>query len=962
MLSFSFVGYMSKEITVGNRVTLNVSLVPDTKALEELIVVGYGEQSKKKVSTAISKVAGKDINKLPVALAGDALAGMAAGVQVQSGSGGIPGEPPVIRIRGIGTLGASNDPLFVVDGYPLPNASEFSRINVSDIESIEVLKDAASAAIYGSRAANGVVMVTTKRGKSGKVSFDVNAYTGIQQVGRRMEVMNKTEYLKYAKDARTALGLSIPDAYNNPAQLADTDWQKEIFRNAPMSKIDVSARGGNEHVRYAVSGSYTTQDGTMRGTDFDLFTLRTNIDADLSKKLKMGVNFAPSYTKRNIKPSPQSPGNTGYDPIYSSMLIPPVVSVFLENGDYGQNNVLPHTQYGFSEIGVYNPRAILDLYQNRIQGFSVQNNLFLEYEIIPGLKLKSQGGALITTGDQAIYTPATLANSLSPFANLSTPSLAGIAASASSTRTVDWVWENNLNYQTRIGEDHNFGAMVLYSLQKFSSYNTGTSGRVGSFTNALVQNPTASSDQVGTVSYGVNSFISYAARVNYDYRDKYLFSASIRSDGSSRFGPENRFGVFQSYSAGWRLTEEKFMLGQRIFSELKIRASYGETGNASIGDFTWISQMIPGNYSFGGQRTAGSAPSGFMNRSLTWEKNRQVNLGVEAGFLKDRVVLSVDVYNKRTHGMLFAKELPGIIGYASSFQTNIGEIQNKGIEFDLNTKNTRGAIVWTTNLNFSFNKTKVLDLGGRQALNALPGTGGWANVYQIRVGEPIGNFYGFVIDGVIKNEAQLKGNPQWAGSNVGDYQIRDVNKDGSINESDRMYLGNGFPKSIFGVTNNLAYKNFDLSFILQGVLGNSIINGASRHTQLWAGRFNTTKDMVDNYFDPSNPDRDVKYARVGNRGGFSTAGNLHSYAVFKGDFLRLRNITIGYNLDSRLLSSLKVRSLRVYATGQNLFTLTQYPGFNPEPSQYGNTVYQPGSDQTTYPVNRSFMIGLNVGF
>jgi len=962
VLTFSFVGYIGQDVKVGSNTFLDILLQTDTKSLEELVVVGYGEQSRKKLSTAISKVSGKDINQLPVALSGDALAGMASGVQVQSGAGGIPGEPPVIRIRGIGTLGASNDPLFVVDGYPLPNATEFSRINVADIESIEILKDAASAAIYGSRAANGVVMVTTRRGKIGTPSFNFSTYSGIQQTGRRMEVMNKMEYLKYAQDARKAAGLSVPDAYQNPDQLPDTDWQDEIFRTAPMTKFELSARGGSENVKYSVSGSYLKQDGTMRGTDFGLYTLRTNIDADLSRKLKMGVNFAPSYTVRNMQPTPQSPGGWGYSPIYTSMLMPPVVSVRLPNGDYGQNNLMPHTQYGFSEVGVYNPLAILELNQNKNQTFSFQNNLFLELELAQGLKLRSQGGALIGTSSQEAYIPSNLANSTSPFANITTPSLAGIASSAQSSRYVDWVWENNLTYQKRISDDHNFGAMLLYSLQKYKSYSTGTSGRVGSFTNDLVKNPSASSDQVGTVSYGLNSFISYAARINYDYRDKYLFSASVRSDGSSRFGPENRFGVFQSYSAGWRISEESFMQNQQVFSELKLRASYGETGNANIGDFTWISGMATSNYNFGNQRIPGASPSGFMNRNLTWEKNRQLNFGIETGLLKDRIYLTVDLYNKRTHGMLFAKELPALVGYATSFQTNIGEIENKGIEFDLSTKNLRGPLTWTTSLNFSFNKTKAISLGGRESLNELAGTPGWNNVYRIRVGEPLGDFYGFIIDGVIKNAEQLNANPQWAGSTVGSYQIRDVNNDGEINELDRTHLGNGFPRSIFGITNQLNFKEFDLSFILQGVLGNSIINGAGRHTELWAGRFNTVKDMVDNYFDPENPDRDVKYGSVGVRSGFSTAGDLHSYAVYKGDFLRLRNMTLGYTLKPEALQQIRLKSVRVYATAQNLFTITKYPGFNPEPSQYGNTVYQPGSDQATYPVSRSYMLGVNIGF
>ncbi|MGV3604568.1 MAG: SusC/RagA family TonB-linked outer membrane protein [Dyadobacter fermentans] len=961
VLVFSYVGFLSREVTVGSGSVLNVTLAADQKALDEVVVVGYGEQSRKKLSTAISKVSAKEINQLPVAMPGDALAGLAAGVQVQAGAGDVPGAAPTIRIRGIGSLGASSQPLYVIDGYPL-NAAEFSRINVSDIESIEILKDAASAAIYGSRAANGVVLVTTKRGKEGKIDFNFNAYTGVQNVAQRIDVMNRDEYLQYAKDARNAAKLPYPDAYNSPEQLANTDWQDEIFRTAPMSKWELSVRGGTDKVRFSVSGSYLTQKGTMRGTDYKLMTLRANVDANLSKSLSIGADFAPTYSVQNNMPTPREPGTWGYSPIYAAMLMPPVVSARLPNGDYGQNNVLPHTQYGFSEVGVYNPLSVLEQYQMRDSRFAVQNNLYVQWEIMKGLKFRSQGGALLANAGNETYLPSTLANPVAPFANNSNPLLAGIAASSTNGRAIDWVWENNLTYANRFGTDHNVNAMLLYSMQKYTTSTTGTSGRVGTFTNDLVRNPTASSNQAGTITYGANSFLSYAFRLNYDYKDKYLFSGSVRTDGSSRFGPDNRFGVFQSYSVGWRLSQEEFMQSQTLFDELKLRVSYGETGNANIGDFTWMSGMTPTHYSFGGQRMAGASPLGFLNRNLTWEKNKQTDLGLDASFLNNRIHLTLDLYRKNTKGMLFSKELPALVGYATSFQTNIGEIQNKGLEIDLNTENLTGKLKWNTGFNLSFNTTKVLDLGGRSSLNTYVGTPGWPNVYKIEVGQPLGRFYGFQIDGVIKNEAQLNGQAQWPGSGVGDYQIRDVNGDGQINEDDRMYLGNGLPRVIFGLTNNVSYRNFDLSVIVQGTAGNSIINGASRHTELWAGRFNTVKEMVGNYFDPANPDRDVKYARVGPRAGFSAAGNLHSHAVYNGSFVRVRNVTLGYTLPASLQRKLSLNATRVYLTGQNLFTFTKYPGFNPEPSQFGDTAYQPGSDQATYPINRSVMVGLNISF
>lgn len=962
VLIFRIVGFKEQSVVVGDNGVPVVALESSHSDLDEVVVVGYGTSSKRKLTTAIAKVSGADLSRQPVTNPGDALAGLAAGVQVQSAGGSMPGDAPTIRIRGIGSMGASNDPLYVVDGYPLPNAAQFQRINVADIASIEVLKDAASAAIYGSRAANGVVIVTTKRGKAGKTSFNVNAYTGMQRVSRTMKMMNKSEYLQYAKDATTAQNKQYPDVFNTPDQLADTDWQDVIFRTAPMSDIQVSARGGNEKVRFSISGNYTNQKGIMIGTDYKMGTVNANIDADLSSKLKVGASFAPSFTTRNVKPAPGMSGPASYMPVYAAMLMPPVVPVRLPNGDYGQNNVLPFTQYGFSEPGIHNPLAVLELYENKQQYTGLLSNAFLQWEPLKGLQLRSQGGVTAGATTYTEYTPSTLAYGSAAFANLSNPLLTGIASQVANNRVNGWLWENTLNYSKTLQSGHTFGGMLLYSMQRYSGNSTTTRGKAGTFVNDQVHNPAAATEQIGTLSYELNSFLSYAARINYDYKNKYLLSASIRTDASSRFGPENRYGVFQSYSAAWRITEEDFMKGQQLFDELKLRASYGETGNANIGDFTWMSGIDYTNYSLGDQRVPGVYQTGYMNKELTWEKNKQLGIGLEAAFLNERIYLTVDVYNKETDGMLFSKDLPGVIGYASSFQTNIGKLRNRGYEIELNTRNMKGAFTWNTNFNIAYNRSEVMSLGGRKSLNAFDGIGGWPNAYRVEVGKPLGNFYGFIIDGVIKNADELAKIAKWPGSGVGDYKIRDVNGDGVINEGDRTLLGNGFPDYVYGITNNFSYKNFDLSVLFQGTLGNGIINGAARHSQLWIGKFNAVKEMANNYYRPDQPDRDVKYARVGPRAGFSTAGQLSSYAVHSGSFLRLRNVTLGYNLPDALAKRFTLQSARLYLTAQNLFTFTKYPGFNPEPSQYGASVYQPGADQGSYPLAKSMMVGINIGF
>lgn len=962
ILVVSFVGYQTREVVVGSQANISIYLVASASGLSDVVVVGYGTQSKKKLSTSISKISAQEVNKLPVASLGEALTGLAAGVQIQSGAGSTPGAAPIIRIRGSSSLGASNEPLYVVDGFPLPGVEEFSKINVSDIQSIEILKDAASAAIYGSRGASGVVIVTTKRGQAGKTSFTASAYSGVQKVAKHMNMMNKSQYIAYAKDARNALGLQYPDIFDTPEKLPDTDWQDVIFRSAPMSKMEIRAQGGTEKVRFSVSGSYLNQTGSMVGTDYQVANLRANLDAHLTKSLKVGFDLAPSFTWRGIQGTPTSLGPTSYSPVYTALLMPPVVPVYLDNGDYGQNNVLPYTQYGFSETGIFNPLAYLELNKNQVNTFGSFNNLFLEWNIIKGLTLRTQGGLTVDAGTNDVYVPSTLAYFTSPYANLSTPVLSGIASSVAESKTFDWIWQNTLDYTKNFESGHNLSALLLYSMQKYYTTTTQTQGKLGTFTNDLVHNPTASSDQTGSLSYGLNDFLSYAARINYDYKGRYLFSGSIRRDGSSKFGPNNRFGVFQSYSAGWRLSEESFMQDQQVFSELKIRASYGETGNANIGDFTWMSRIAYGNYSLDDQRVAGVYQSGFLNQNLTWEKNRQTNIGLEMGFLNDRIYVSLDAYNKITKGMLFSKSLPAIVGYASSFTTNAGNVRNQGIEADITTRNFIGAFKWSTSLNVSFNKSKVLDLGGRESLPTSSSVGGWPNSFKIEVGKPLGNMYGFIIDGVFKSAEELANSAAWPGSGVGDYKIRDVNEDGKIDEGDRTVLGNGFPDFIYGMTNTLSYKNFDLNIIIQGVLGNSIINGSGRHTELWIGRFNAVENMADNYFRPDDPARDVKYARVGPRSGFGAASNLHSYVVYSGSFLRVRNLTLGYTIPAKKVSSWFLQSARIYVTAQNLLTLSKYVGFNPEVSQYGDSVYQPGVDQGTYPVNRSFMLGIDIGF
>ncbi|MCX6219230.1 TonB-dependent receptor [Spirosoma sp.] len=974
VLVFSSVGYLKQEVSVGNRTTVDIQMRVDNQSLSEVVVIGYGEQSRKTLSTAIAKVEGKNIGIQPVSTPGEALAALAAGVQVQSDRGSTPGAPPTIRIRGVGSLSTGSTPLYVVDGYPLQDPAQFALINPTDIESMEILKDAASAAIYGSRAANGVVIVTTKRGKAGKTSFNVSIYTGIQQLAKKVQLLNRDQYIENAIYASRLKNIPYPKVFETkPDSLPDTDWQDAIFRQATISNYQLSATGGTDKVRFAISGGYFKQDGILKGSAYERYNLRFNLDADLSPKLKLGVSMAPSYSSQfQQQAAGQFNGSNGTETsgtrslpsaIISAIDMPPTIPVYTPNGDYAQTfngNTNPNGT-NFYQTNLYNPLAVLELSRNNLKGYRLFGNGFLEWQPIANLRLKTTLGSTLSIFDQSAYIPANLANESAPRANSTNPVLGQIFARESQTVTLDWLWENTATYNKAFG-NHNFSLLALYSLQKLQAKNTATSGRSGSYTTSLLDNPLASPDRIGELNYDQNAFLSLGGRITYDFKSKYIFSAAIRRDASSRFGPNNRFATFPSISGAWRISEEKFWSGlKNSISELKIRASYGETGNANIGSFNWTNSVQGRNYSFNQARTFGYAQTGFANYDLTWEKNVQTDLGLEMGFLNDRFTLGIDYYNRLTTGMLFQKDLPGIVGYATNFRTNIGSLRNRGLELSARANLNVGAVRWTIDGNISGNRSKVMDLGGPASLPTVAAIFGWNNVYQVRVGDPLGNMYGFQVTGIFKNADDLSKNAQFTtGDKVGNWMIRDQNGDNKIDENDRVYIGKGVPSYIWGMTHNFQYKNFDLSVILQGVQGVNVINGNLRH--IWANQvFNTIPLYFRNQFDPANPTQNTDFPAAG-AGGIHPGNNLTDRLLFDGSFVRIRNLTFGYSVPTVWLNKIKLQSARIYVTGQNLFTFTSYPWYNPETNTVPDSPVQIGVDQGTYPLARTYTIGLNIGF
>ncbi|WP_210522172.1 SusC/RagA family TonB-linked outer membrane protein [Hymenobacter terricola] len=986
VLRVSFIGYLAQDVEVGSRTEFNLVLKEDAEKLNEVVVVGYGTQSRKVVSTAISTIDGDKIGLQPVGTPGESLAALAPGVVVTSDRGGTPGAPPSIVIRGGGSLGTTADPLYVVDGYPLVDASQFNAISPSDIASIEVLKDAASSAIYGSRAANGVVIVTTKRGKAGQTVFRLTAYTGLQQVNKKLDVLNRDEYAAYAKFlARTR---NFPNA---PAQtvydnidlntLSDTNWQNEIYRTAKITEFQLSASGGSEKARFALSGNYFQQDGVLKGTDYARYNLRYNLDANLVPKLKVGFTVAPTFSRQNRQSaaggyngsqSSETGGTRGVpNATNSAVYMPPSIPVYRPNGDYGQGYNAPERQPNgnqFYAANLFNPLAVLDLNQNRLDSYRVFGNTYLEWEPLAGLVLKTTGGATLNVDKQHAYIPATLASEAAPQANLSTPVLTSVFGRESQLTSLDFLWENTATYSKTLG-DHSFTALGVYSMQKFQASSTATSGRGGSFANTLLENPIASPDRVGELGYDKTAFLSYVGRITYDYKKKYIASAAIRSDRSSRFGQNNPTGYFPSASVAWRVSEEPFWNSlKNAVSEFKVRASYGRTGNANIGSFNYLNSVIGRNYSFNGARSIGYAQNGLANPDLTWEKNTQTDVGADFGFAQGKFALSLDYYNRLTSSMLLNRDLPGLVGYATSYRKNVGELQNRGLELAATANLKVGAVRWTINGNISGNRSKVLDLGGPAAFPGEVAIFGWNNVYQVQVGQPLGNFYGFKALGIFQNADDLAKYPKnVAGDKIGNYIIQDTNGDGKIDESDRTLVGKGVPDFTYGLTNTLGYKSFDLTVILQGVQGVQIANGNMRNL-VTNGNLNTTHEVAENIFDPEHPS-DARYPIAG-ASGYNIGSQLIDRAVFDGSFLRVRNITAGYTISSALLQRAKLQSVRLYVTGQNLLTFTKYPGLNPEVSVNAGTfnggtnsaLIRPGLDQGAYPASRTVTAGINIGF
>ncbi|TKB99255.1 TonB-dependent receptor [Pedobacter cryophilus] len=993
---FSYLGFVTKEELVGAKKILNVTLLDDSKLLNEIVVIGYGEVNRRDLTGSVSSVAMTDLLKAPVTSFDDALAGRIAGVQVTSPDG-MPGAAPTIIIRGGNSVTQDNSPLYVIDGFPLENFDNNS-LNPSDIESIDVLKDASSTAIYGSRGANGVIMITTKKGSIGAPKVAYKNFFGIQSNTNKIELMDPYEFVRYQLDVDSipSLGNSsyvIYDIFSptlNPTgtksledyKVAGIDWQDQIFRNAVMQNHDISVRGGNKDTKYSVTSSYTNQEGTLIASDFKRFQARATLDQVLNKKFKMGLNV--NYSNIATTGSQISGQNTTSDAfLISAWRYRPVTGDLDALDDLLDEPQDPSLEE-FSSINYqWNPVLTRNNETRDRKTSLITANAYVDYAITNNLKLKVTGGI-----NSRLLKYEQFNNSLSRLGSaISTLGNGGPNGSISYTGSDNFLNENTLTYNKIFLKKHTLN-VVLGNTVALNKVN------VSGFGASLVPNENLG---VAGLSQGVpfsiqtaqrqNTLASFLGRVNYNYKSKYLATASFRADGSSKFVGDNIWGYFPSGSVAWRLSQEEFLKNSKWISDAKIRTSYGVIGNNRVSDYASYALLGTGgrdSYSSDGNFATGSYPLTLANPSLKWETTKEIDLGVDLGFFNQRITFVADYYNKNTTDLLLSSQLPGSAGYISAFQ-NIGSVQNRGYEFSLTTVNVTGKkFNWSSNFNISFNRNKVLSLtSGQNSLTTIArwsssNTIGSAPGFIAQIGQPIGMFYGLVSDGVYQyGDFDATTNPTTGGityllkpeiaassinrSSIqpGFWKFKDLNGDLVVDANDLTTIGNPNPDFIGGFSNNFSYKGFDLNVFLQFSYGNEIMN-VNRILMEGGGGTGATKaaNMFASYADrwsPTNPSNEFSAAGAGGR----APSFYPSRIVEDGSFIRLKTVNMGYAFNPSLTKKLKLNGLRLFASAQNLYTLTKYQGLDPEVNAFA-TALTTGLDYSAYPRARTVTFGLDI--
>lgn len=952
ILVFSFIGYASTEVAVSGRSVVDVSLESDTQALQEVIVTGYAAQRSQDITGAIATVSMKNEPIMPVANIGQALQGKLAGVRVTQPSGR-PGQGMTFQIRGAASLTAGADPLYVVDGMPI--TGDLGFINPNEIENITVLKDPAAASVYGSRASNGVVLINTKSGKPGKVQVDFNSYVGVEDVpqSRRLDMMDATEYAQFQKEIATTNGRPVNPVFQNPTQYGKgTDWFNELTRSGVIQSYNVSLSSGTDKFKTSVTAGYFNQEGVIVGTSFNRFSVRLNTRYQATEKLSIGFNVAPTSTFNtnfNTDGWPYATENI----ISSALLTTPLASPYNPDGTLALTASDPATFGNPNWLRVAKNKVFED------KDFRLLSNAYLEYEIISGLTAKATIN--VQTGNRNIFQFNPSTNGV-----LFIPPPRVPSGSNSDSRFINWVNENTLSYQKKIGNDHAIDALIGFTSQKFRSDATTANGT--NFPDDKIQTVNAARNVLVSSDIQEWSLLSQLARLNYTYKDKYLFSASIRRDGSSRFGPNNRYGSFPAVSAGWVISKESFWNFAPI-SFLKLRASYGITGNFNIGNYTHISSISTSFYPFGNSVSSGRGANNLGDQNLGWENNKQFNIGVDFNLFKDRVQVTYNYYTRNSTELLYNVPVPVSSGF-SNIQTNIGELKFWGHEIGINAEVLqRRKLRWNTNFNISFDRNRTEALATQNGF--LP-SGIRLYIFdshRTQVGQPIAQFYGAVHDGVYRDQADFNASPKDPSSVVGSVKFRDLNGDGKISfPEDMTFIGNPWPKFTFGWTNNLTYGNFNLSVTMAGSYGNQILAFHENWTTNLDGVFNVLDEVKNRWKSEAEPG-DGKYGTVQAGSTFLERDRWNSRFIKNGSYLAFKNITLGYSIP--LGGKGLLTKAQVYTSIQNAFIITSYKGPNPEVNTQTNGAtaanqtsfgLTPGVDENSYPIPRTISVGVNISF
>ncbi|MEX1241896.1 MAG: TonB-dependent receptor [Cyclobacteriaceae bacterium] len=971
ILVFSFIGYANVEMPVGAKSVINVSLQPSVQSLEEIVVIGYGTVERKDLTGSVSSVGSQQIREQAATRVDQALLGKLAGVQVKPVSGE-PGAAPQIRIRGVGSISAGSGPLYVVDGFPIES---IQTINPNDIESIDVLKDASATAIYGSRGSNGVIIINTKRGKEGKPTITYDTYYGFQQISKTPVFQTGLEQAQHYFDG--VRNKNIDEG--NDVTLPVEQWKvpvpvtlvqvlsgqpttepgasnvfrehlDAVLRTARMQQHQLTASGGSETVKYVIGAEYLDQDGIIINSNFKRYSARANFDAKLSDKLTVRMNLNPSFTVKHNVGGPGrdeigSDGSRGSDVVYNSLVIPQYYSLYNADGSY-----FPFGDGLDAVVSTQNPVALAKEVIKNQKGMGFLGSLNAEYAILKDLKLNVMLGTNLMNIKGMRFKPQLPAFNNNPAVGTDNASM-----------LFNWLTEYTLNYSKEFG-DHSISALAGFTSQKetFES-NFITSNR---YPNNLVPSLSAVSGIITNGSSEVNewSMISYLSRVNYNYKDRYYLTASVRTDGSSRFGSENKWGVFPSAAFAWRVSDEAFFEGLTPLMEMKMRASYGETGNNNIGNYDHYATINYEKYTFGGAAVGGYAPGRLANPTLTWETQKSFNAGLDMSFFGNRLSVTVDHFQSRNYDLLLNVNVPDITGFSNALQ-NIGEVKNSGWEFVISSVNSANKFRWTTDFNLSTYKNEVVKLGP-QGDPIISG----GNITMI--GQPVGMFFGWLSDGIFMNQAELDAGPLFNpgardASRVGDVRFIDVSgsngvPDGIINSFDKTIMGSPYPDFYYGMTNNFAYKNFTLSVGLQGSYGNKILALSRNQVANLRSRFRQLAIMND-YWKSEEEPGNGKSPRPNDTPTGNFRGAYSQLFLDEGTYLRINNISLGYAFPAAITEKIKLNSLRVYTTATNPFIFTDHVGFNPDVSR-NNSALNPGNENYEYPLPKSIVFGINVGF